>query len=53
MGDTLDIGENTAVGQATEEQRTKDHLLTSRQLVPCTSSKVTTTTNSPREIILN
>lgn len=40
MGDTLDIGENTAVGQATEEQRTKDHPLTSRQLLPCTSPRL-------------
>lgn len=53
MGDTLNIGGNTAVGQATEEQQNKGTSTHFQTVAAMSEPKVTTTTNSPREIILN
>ena len=53
MGDTLNIGGNTVVGQATEEQQNKGTSTHFQTVAAMSEPKVTTTTNSPREIILN
>lgn len=53
MGDTLSTGEDTAVGQAPMEQQNKGASARFQTAAAMYKSKVTTTTNSPKEIILN